>query len=194
MKIFVAVMVVAAAVLFAQPASAQCTTTSTLCDLRAQIEDSITNSRTTLRAQLEDKINNKANDLRAWIEDAIVNSRTTLRAQLEARIDDSTQSVFDAIAADGADALKHRIEEALRANRRIAGYYLPEADGGHQALARQIVSDTIAAVAASGESTNQAALRLASADSDITAGRHKRAWGYLSQAYFEAIKTLGEVQ
>ena len=180
---------VVAALLFAQPTFAQCNQDT----LRAWIENAITNSQTTLRAQIEDAITNSRTTLRAQLEDAITNSRTTLRAQLEARIDDSTLTILDALGATGVDGLKDEIEEALRINRRIASYYLPEPEG-NLSLARQIVADTIANVAASGESTNQAASKLASADFDIAGGRYKRAWGFLSAAYFEAIKILGETQ
>lgn len=161
--------------------------------LRAQLANDIVNSRTTLRAQLEDAINNAEETLRAQLQDDINNSRITLREQLEARIDAKAQEILDAIAALQPGGQEEKIEEALRLNRRIASYYLPAPDGQLD-VARQIVVDTIDDVLASGESVNAAASKLASADTEIAAGRYKRAWTFLSQAYFEAIKLVGESQ
>jgi hypothetical protein len=161
--------------------------------LRAQLASDIVNSRTTLRAQLEDAINNAEATLRAQLQDDIANSRITLREQIEARIDARAEELLDALSHLQNGTGDEKIEEALRLNRRIASYYLPAPDGQLE-VARQIVVDTIDDVLASGESVNAAAARLAAADGEIAAGRYKRGWSFLSQAYFEAIKLVGESQ
>lgn len=199
---------------FSQPSFAQCNQDTLRAwienailnsqnTLHDQLYDRITNAEGTIRAQLQDDIINNRLTLRAHLADDIINSRMTLRNHIQAHVDDATQSILDAIQStceepesecpSPCDALRIEIERSLRDGKRIAKFYLPEPDG-HLALTREIVVETIAAVQGSGESTNAAAARLAGADIEIAAFRYKRAWSFLSQAYFEAIKIVGESQ
>jgi len=90
--------------------------------------------------------------------------------------------------------LRAEIERILLHRERMAMYYLPEAQGGQLGLIRQIVQETIDRVAASGETVNSARTWVGYANTDIAAGRYKRAFNYLSAAYFDAIKYVGEQQ
>lgn len=96
------------------------------------------------------------------------------------------------ILADAAFFRRTAIERALRRDMRLASIYLPAAQGGLMEEVVTIVEGVVADVVTSGEPANSAQVYLGRANTEINAGRYKRAWGQLSLAYFDAVKRIGE--
>ena len=90
--------------------------------------------------------------------------------------------------------LRAEIERALLEGTRLAIYYLPADQGGHLELVREIVTETIARVEASGESAYHAPSYLNSAITQHDNGQYKYAFNFYSKAYFDAVKRNGERQ
>lgn len=134
--------------------------------------------------------NTNIDNTRTLTNTNIDNTRTLTNTN----IDNTRTLIQNILAAQNDQYLQAEIERVLLHRERLAIYYLPEAQGGHLGLIRQIVERTINNVEASHEQIYTARTLLANAITDVNAGRYKRAFNYFSTAYFEAIKILGESQ
>jgi hypothetical protein len=82
------------------------------------------------------------------------------------------------------------LEEALLLKRLLASFYLPAAQGGKLETIDLLVQDTIARVAASGESTNGAAQNLGWAHTAQSLGKFKEAFLQYGTAYCKAVSPV----
>lgn len=110
----------------------------------------------------------------------------TLAAGYEARVLPTPE---DSAAAEET----REIEEALFVKRSLASLYLPAAQGGKLEVIDQLVQDTIARVAASGESTNSAATNLGYAHTSQSLGKFKDAFLQYSIAYCRAVSPVSKL-
>jgi len=122
---------------------------------------------------------------------------TNLNVQVSTR---ATQTSVDALStkldAMSAGLLRMEIEAALANgcpgnsghDYRISTYYLPEAYGGHLALVRTIVVETITREEAAGLPVYNATLYLAEGDEAAAAGNYRYAWDQYRLAYGDATR------
>jgi len=160
---------------------------------RTAILDSLGAAGTLLNNNIEftrNLLHTNIDDSRAAVNANVDNTRVLLNTN----IDTTRTTLLALLTTQNESFLRAELERILLHRERLAIYYLPEAQGGKLAQLRQIVETTITRVEASNETVNQARTYLGYAVTDINAGRFKRAFGYLSSAYFEAIRGVGEQQ
>ncbi len=120
-----------------------------------------------------------------------VNNATT---SINTNVDMAETNILSVVQAGQDFTLRLEIEKALRHDTRLASLYLPEAHGGKLSLVRQIVVETIANVVASGQGVNAANTRLGEGDAAVASRLYKEAFRFYSQAYFYAVRLLGDQQ
>jgi hypothetical protein len=142
-------------------------------------------------------INSQISSTNASIDNHFAATNTSIDnhfTSVQTQLTNQQIALLNQMSADQDLFFRAEIERVLLHRERLAIYYLPQAQGGQLERIRTIVEETIQRVEASGEPSYAARGNLSQAISDVEAGRFKRAFIYLSQAYFEAIKILGETQ
>jgi hypothetical protein len=157
--------------------------------LSVQLESARTDINSTVVQAAADQIT-AVNEAAVTVTTAV----NAARDQVTQAVNASTASILSSIQANQDLFLRIEIEKALHQNKHFAALYLPEANGGRLGTVRQIAQDTVAAVAASGDTVIGAHSRLALAEQEYAAGRWKKAFSLYAEAYFEAIKVLGETR
>lgn len=138
----------------------------------------------------QDSINGNVDAAEAALTGVVNASTDAVLAQVQA----SENNVLSVIQAGQDFTLRIEIEKALRYDTRLAVFFLPEAYGGQLSLVRQIVVETITNVLASGQGVTAANTYLTAGDAAAANGKYKEAFHNYSQAYFQAVRILGDVQ
>jgi len=108
----------------------------------------------------ETSINNNVDAAETNLTTTVNNATTSINNNVDA----AETNILNVVQAGQDFTLRLEIEKALRFDTRLASIYLPEARGGKLSLVRQIVLDSIANVAASGQSVSTASRTVGSGD------------------------------
>lgn len=148
----------------------------------ANLDQAVSNSQISINNNIDAAETNLTN---------LVNTNT---ADILNQIQTSANNILAVVQAGQDFTLRIEIEKALRFDTRLAVFYLPEAHGGKLSLARTIVVETIQRVIDSGQGVTAAHSRLATGDAKLAQGLYKEAFHYYAEAYFWAVRMLGDEQ